>query len=239
MDLSPVFTTRVRFRLDEVLPPEDPVAQWIVNLARGLDDLMIANVRLRIGFAENTDPTEHFYDIRAIAVHSWELAKFLRESEQAREEVAAFMSTLDDRHREDYAELSEALSEPAESDSRVELTFKRNLSSARDQSTHYSRIDHKLLRRAMKRIGDQEGELSFGERFKDFRSHFAADVGAQMFFAMKGDEEPFREFADKLNEVVLQLVRYAQAAIRKYFEDRHRLLSIEEYAERRTVQDAA
>jgi hypothetical protein len=83
-DLTPEFTTRIRFRFDEVLPADDPVAQWIVNLARGLNDLMLANARLSAGFAADTPAAEHFYDIRAIAVHSWELAEFLRGSERNR-----------------------------------------------------------------------------------------------------------------------------------------------------------
>jgi hypothetical protein len=44
-DLTPEFTTRIRFRFAEVLPADDPVAQWVVNLARGLNDLMLANAR--------------------------------------------------------------------------------------------------------------------------------------------------------------------------------------------------
>src|SRR5207247_1433888 len=156
----------------QVLPGADPVAQWIVNLARGLNDLMLANARLAAGFAADTPAPEHFYDIRAIAVHSWELAQFLRESERNHPEVASFMSTLDDEWNRDYTDLTEAFSEPRETDSASATSFKRNLASARDQSTHYSKIDHKLLRGAMERIGDQEGDLLVGKLFKDFRADF-------------------------------------------------------------------
>jgi hypothetical protein len=93
-----------------------------------------------------------------------------------------------------------ALSEPEEVDTGSARSFKRNLASARDQSTHYSTIGHKLLHGAMERISDQEGELLVGKLFKDFRAEFAADIDAQMFFAMKGDEEPFRQFAIELQE---------------------------------------
>jgi hypothetical protein len=49
-----------------------------------------------------------------------------------------------------------------------------------------------------------DGELLVGEKFKDFRAEFAADVDAEIFFPMKGDEEPFRQFAYQLQEVVRQ-----------------------------------
>lgn len=65
-------------------------------------------------------------------------------------------------------------------------SFKRTLASVRYQATHYSPIGHKLLRGALKRIGDQDGELLVGEKFKDFRAEFAADVDAQISFPMKG-----------------------------------------------------
>ena len=53
-------------------------------------------------------------------------------------------------------------------------SFKRTLASVRDHATHYSPIGHKLLRGALKRIGDQDGELLVGEKFKEFRAEFAA-----------------------------------------------------------------
>jgi hypothetical protein len=125
--------------------------------------------------------------------------------------------------------LTEAFSDPRVTDSASAASFKRNLASARDQSTHYSKIDHKLLRGAIERIADQEGELLVGKLFKDFRAEFAADIDAQMFFAMKGDEDPFRQFVTRLQEVVRQLIRYVRAAIDKYFLDRQDLLTLQPY----------
>jgi hypothetical protein len=63
---------------------------------------MLANARLAAGFAADSPAPEHFYDIRAIAVHSWELAQFLRESERDHPEVARFMSTLEDDWKRGY-----------------------------------------------------------------------------------------------------------------------------------------
>lgn len=228
-DLTPEFTTRIRFTFNEVLPAHDPVAQWIVNLARALNDLMLANARLSAGFAAGTPAPEHFYDIRAIALHAWELAKFLRRSERSHDEIVQFIGELDVGARQDYRQALDALSEPAAADSASTRSFKRNLGSARDQSTHYSKIGHSLLRAAMERIGDQEGELLIGKRFKDFRADFAADVDAQMFFAMKGDQEPFRQFATELQRVVEQLTRFVRAAIDRYLLDREDLLTVESH----------
>ena len=229
-DLTPEFTARIHFTIGEVLPADDPLAQWLVNLARSLNDLMIANARLTAGFIAETPATEHFYDIRQIAVHSWELTEFLRESERDYEEVAEFMATLDGEWRQDYVELLEAFSAPEESDSEGARSFKRALASARDQATHYSRINHKLLTAALKRISDQEGTLLVGKLFKDFRAEFAADLDAQMFFPMRGDEEHFRAFAEQLQETVLKLIRYTRAGIDKYLLDRQEPLVVEEYS---------
>lgn len=221
------FTTRIRFTMKEVLPAHDPLAQWIVNIARASNDLMIANGRLLAGFAVNSPAEEHFYDIRAIATHIWELAKFLEESKRDFDEISRFMETLGEAPSADYSKTVELLSEDRESDSPGTRNFKQTLASARDQSTHYSNVNHKLLRSAIERVGDQEGELLVGAKFKDFRATFAANVDVQVFHPLDANDEPFRDFSENLQRVVNQLLRFTRNAIDRYLLEREDLLIVE------------
>jgi hypothetical protein len=220
-DLEPKFNSRISFEIGQVLPANDQLAQWVVNIGRAVNDLLIANRRLDAGMADGTHPHEHLYDIKAIAAHAWELAKFLRKSEADSEEVRSFLTiSLPEEALHDYRAALAALDVPEEAASEQDRSFKRHLASARDQATHYSRLDHKLLCAAIERIGDQEGVALFGESFKDFYADFSADLDAQMFFAMKQDRRPFEHFATTLNEVVQSLVRFGVSAVRSYLGDR-------------------
>ncbi len=217
---DPKLTTRIRFVLGEVLPAEEEVARYIVNLARASNDILLANRRLIDGFDNDTPPYEHFYDISAIASHAWELAEFLRHSDRISQRVRGFVAGLDERARADYREALSALSAPAGGPG--SRSFKVQLAIARNQAVHYSRLDDSEPREALARIADQEGELHVGQDFKDFYADFAADLDAQMFFPMKGDEEAFRQFSDQLLQIVGRLMRFSRAAIDRYLLDRQK-----------------
>lgn len=229
--LEPKFNARVSFRIDEALDADESLSQWAINIGRALNDLLLANRRLDAGMASDTHPHEHLYDIKAIATHSWELAKFLRESEAMSEEIRDFLNgSLPQKALEDYRIALAALDVPWEGESGDEWSFKGQLASARDQATHYSRLDHKLLRASIERIGDQEGVAFFGATFKDFYADFAADLDAQMFFAMKEDPRPFERFATELNGVVQALVRFGVSAVSCYLRDRRPAVAVERIA---------
>jgi len=182
-ELEPRFTTRIRFRLGEVLPADEPLAQWIANLSRALNDLLLARRRLKRGFADDTPAYEHFYDIRAI----------------------------------------DALYGDAGSGAE----FRNRLGSARDQATHYSRIDHKLVRSSLARLRDLDAEILVDRRWGDFRAEFAATLDAQLFFAIEDDTGPFERFSEELNELSGRLIQFARVAIDHYLLARDELLAFE------------
>lgn len=228
--MEPEFTTRISFPMGVVLPADDPVAQWIVNLGRASNDLLIANRRLNEGFRLDTPAEEHFYDIRAIATHSWELVKFIDESRRDHLEIASFMANLDPQKVEDYEVVARLLdAEPKQIEEGKTWSFKAALASARDQASHYSKVGHKLLTSAMARVSDQEGEILVGRDYKDFNALFAATIDAQMFHPLDHDPEPFRKFSDQLQRVVGTLVRLTRNATDAYFLARQDHLEVEDY----------
>lgn len=223
---EPELTTRIRFQIAAVLPADDELARYVVNLARATNDILLANRRLLAGFESDTPAYEHFYDIGAIASHAWELAEFLRHSHANSRDVREFVARLEESARKDGHAALEMLSSPQPgADGR---SFKVQLAIARNQAIHYSLLDASEPRSALTRIADQEGELHVGKEFKDFYADFAADLDAQMFFPMKGDEDTFRQFSDRLLQVVGQLMRFSRAAIDLYLLDRQELLALED-----------
>jgi hypothetical protein len=223
---DPELTTRIRFSIGAVLPADLELAHYVLNLARATNDILLANRRLLAGFENDTPAYEHFYDISALASHAWELAEFLRHSHANSETVRGFVAGLDETARTDHSNALDALSSPEPgADGR---SFKAQLAIARNQAVHYSRLEATESRKALARIADQEGELHVGKDFKDFYADFAADLDAQMFFPMRGDEEAFQQFADRLLKTVGQLMRFSRAAMDRYLLDRQDLLVLED-----------
>jgi hypothetical protein len=46
MSFEPELTTRIRFPLGRLLPADDDLARYVVNLARATNDILLANRRL-------------------------------------------------------------------------------------------------------------------------------------------------------------------------------------------------
>jgi hypothetical protein len=219
-DLEPKFIAKVEFPFRELFDPDDPLAQWVVNASRANNDLLLANRRLMASFDSETQLGEAIYDLRAVATHAWELAKFLEDTDSLA--VDAFMTRMLEEAREDWEKVQAILQDPTPIIHNK--TFKATLISARDQASHYSEIDHKLLRRALTRLGENDedgspylGVIYIGNTFKDSYSEFATEVDYQLFCEIKdGDVEPLKHFAAKLNEMASALIRFASTAIHVY-----------------------
>lgn len=227
--MDPSFTSRIRFRMGDVFPSDDPVARWIINLARASNDLLIANGRLLRGLEDGTPEEEHLYDIRAISTHSWELATFIRESERDHAEVASFIERLAPEPVQDFRDVLNLIdADPVELKPGKMWSFGTALATARNQFTHYSKIGRRQLGPAIKRVETEEGELLLGESFKDFRAQFAAAVDAQIFHPLeKKDPESFKKFLSQLQLVVGGLIRFSSTAVQVYLLEQGERITIE------------
>lgn len=220
-DLAPKFTVEVEFAFKDLLPPDDPLAQWVANISRAANDLLLSNRRLAVGLESGESQDEVIYDIRAVSTHAWELAEFLRKTQDER--IVQFIGSLPSEIRTDYTQALDALRTPDPSDPLPPGGFKRLLASARDQSTHYSVIGHKLLRQGLKTLGEEKdgtpntGKLYVGDTFKDFYAQFATALEYQLFFRLDSDDiEPFKQFSSEINRVMGHLIRFANAAVHVY-----------------------
>jgi hypothetical protein len=229
--LRPRFKTKVEFAYGDVFDPDDPVARWASNLARAVNDLLLANYRLENALANGESNHETVYDIKSVIRHAWELAKFLQESERSTPQIKRFVEEhVPKQARDDYTSTVRLFQPPAPGDNSQTKSFKNSLISARDQASHY--IDGKVLRQAMARLGrESDGEpnttASFqGETFKDFYAEFASALDMQMIFPIEEDQAPFKRFAFQTNELTGRLIRYAGTAVDAYLAQHEDALTI-------------
>lgn len=231
--LEPILTERADFTFGDLFRTDDPVAAWLVNLSRAVDDLLLANRRLARNLAlsgprEEPEPRNHevIYDIKAVVSHAWELAKFIQLESSNDPVIADFIgSRVPDQARTDLAEALAAL-EPDDDDPPNRKAFKATLASARDQASHYSKVNHDLVEKALLDLQtDFEGEpnktsLLLGENFKDFYAPYATEMDWQLFHPIgDGDMEAFKRFNTRLNELVGRLIRFSATAVHCYFRD--------------------
>jgi hypothetical protein len=231
--LEPAITERIDFTFPALFATDDPLAAWLVNLSRAVDDLLLANRRLarnlaRSGPQEDPEPRNHevIYDIKAVASHSWELAKFIRLESSEGPAIAGFIENrMPEEARVDLAGALAVL-EPDDDDLANQKAFKATLASARDQASHYSKIDHNLIEKALRDLKtDFEGKpnetsLLLGETFKDFYAPYATEMDWQLFHPVDdGKMDAFKKFNIRLNELVGRLIRFSTTAVHCYFRD--------------------
>ncbi len=231
-DLKPNFKARIEFPYKELFDPADPLAQWIANLARAANDLFLANRRLDESFKAEGSGHEAIYDIKSVASHAWELLKFLRASRST--EIETFIDGLPAETGENYRKALQVFDTSALP---LEKSFKSLLGSARDQASHYSDLDHKLLVGALTRLAedDEDGEVStgrvyIGETKKDFYAEFASVLDYQLFLPTKGEDlEPLKKFVAQLKELVVPLICFSSEAVQAYLLEHREHLVIEDF----------
>ena len=229
-DLEPKYTVKIEFPFKELFDPDDPLAQWVANLSRAVNDLLLANRRLADDFEQNGPQHQVIYDIRAVASHAWELAEFLRKTDSTA--VDAFVSRLIKEAKQEYQEVTEALEDPTPLVGNK--SFKATLASARDQAAHYSEIEHKLLRRVLSRLREDNedgtphiGVAYVGDTFKDSYNQFASELDYQLFCEVEGDDmEPLKRFVAPLNALVASLIKFATTAIHMFLYDHESQLTV-------------
>jgi hypothetical protein len=228
--LSPTFGFKIEFPFADLFDPDDPLSQWIANLSRAANDLLLANRRLEEDFERSGPQHEVIYDIRAVGSHAWELAEFLRKTNSTA--VDAFLRGLIDEANQEHDAITHALQDPTPAVGNK--SFKATLASARDQAAHYSAIDHKLLRGALRRQGEPKddgtrhmGVIFVGETFKDSYNQFASELDYQLFCEVSGEDmEPLKSFVEPLNQLVASLIKFATTAIHTFLHDHEDKLTV-------------
>jgi hypothetical protein len=229
--LEPEFTEQIDFSFSELFSPDDPLAPWLINLARGANDLLLGNRRLLGDLdgppSEEPTPRNHevIYDIKAVASDAWELAKFVRDNRDLPKVKGFVAERMPEEARQALRDALAAF-EPSDHDGPSEKAFKNLLASARDQASHYTEVDHKLMKRAVHNLeADTDGQpnqtsLLKGEKFKDFYAPFGTEMDWRLFHdVVDGDWGPFKKFVGQLNKVVGGLIRFAVTAIDCWFHD--------------------
>ncbi|HET9395350.1 MAG TPA: hypothetical protein VFO36_04775, partial [Nitrospiraceae bacterium] len=108
--LSPTFGFKIEFPFADLFDPDDPLGQWIANLSRAVNDLLLASRRLEEDFQRSGPHHEVIYDIRAVSSHAWELAEFLRKTNSPA--VDAFLHGLVDEAKQEHDAITRALQDP-------------------------------------------------------------------------------------------------------------------------------
>lgn len=219
-DLDPKFKVEIQFPFTELFDPSKPLSQWVSNLARASNDLLLAHRRLDETFAgEPLTGHQAIYDIKQVARHVWELIKFLDKSRT--DEVEQFVSRLPEQARRNYERAFELLNSLPAPNKR---SFRGALSSARNQASHYSHLDNKALKGALTRLGEPNddgtlsvGKVRIGETQKDFYAEFASVLDYQLFIPTKGEDlKPLKEFAPQLRELAVTLIRFSSETVQAY-----------------------
>lgn len=226
--LKPAYSKLAEFDNKDLLDPDDQLAQWIASVGRALNDLLVVHRRIEQDFSAGSSQgtPEAIYDVRAAATHAWEFAKFLRLAEAYSESVRHFLN--EDLHPPAltaYREALDALSEPDDDDDQEpdERSFKEALVRARDQRSHYAKLDTKPLRQAMKRLAGTEdepgrGSLFSGVDFKDFYPDFSTQLDYQLLIPHSKQElDPLKKFSGQLSRVAGRLICFAGWALQSYF----------------------
>lgn len=219
-NLDPKLEVEIEFLFADLFHPEDLLAQWIANLSRAANDLLLAHRRLDATLAgESLTGHEAIYDITQVASHAFELVKFIQGSQVTK--IEAFCQGLGEKTTESRDRALDLVNAPAAPGTK---SFKAKLASARDQGSHYSNLDHKLLVGALTRLGEPDedggpsiGKVQIGKTLKDFYADFASMLDYQLFMPLKSDDlTPFKEFVAELRALVVPLTCFSSEAVQAY-----------------------
>src|SRR5438876_112511 len=79
-----------RFRIGDAFPADSPLARFIVAVAQGMNDSLLANTL----FVESEKPYEHIYFFNLASSHLFEVAETFRKAHRQWEEVRNFVARL-------------------------------------------------------------------------------------------------------------------------------------------------
>jgi hypothetical protein len=200
------------FRLGDVFKSDDPVARFVVVVAIGLNDNILANR----AFVEHDEPHELLYFFHLASGHLWELAERLEDAWQEWEPVQEFVKSLPVEYQNDFASIT-ALIDPEDPTGRL-------LSRIRHQFFHYPHLRKSTadrqrlpLQRVLKDGADAEMSLvaGGGGLGGGIRARFADDILVRLM-TLTVDETELQPLLARLGELQAAFNRFAQMALGRF-----------------------
>jgi hypothetical protein len=209
-------THRWRFRIGEAFPADSPLARFIVAVAAGMNDNVLANGL----FVESERDFEHLYFFSLANSHLYEVAETLHKAHREWEEVRDFVDALDEARQQDFT-MIKALAEPAGD------WPSNRLKELRNMFFHYLRLDGAAvdagrlpLLRGLADAADMEGEvvIEAGGPLNGIRARFTDEVFVKALTATYENGELERLVA-ALADYQPALNRFAQAALGRFLRE--------------------
>jgi hypothetical protein len=205
-----------RFRIEDILPPESPLARFIVAIAGALNDNLLSNTL----FVESEKPYEHIYFFNLASSHLYEAAETLRKAHREWEEVREFVATLDEERRAEFDRVV-ALAAPGPGWPGERLKVIRN------SFFHYLRLDREAadagklpIARGLRAAAELEGLLVIepGATLGGIRALFADEVAIKVV-TDDYDEGELERLVAALANYQADLNRFAQAALGRFLRE--------------------
>ncbi len=173
--------TRVSFRFDDVLPADDPVAQWAATIGLAFNDLALVHERLE---ADEKVLHRWFYWLRLVIAHFDEAAKFLAASDEVlevREFIASLPAEVRAHHRDCLERFERRLSEIEQIRNEVGFHYppvKRRAGQRKKQP----------VRAILAALAKEQGQVEKGQSdtIREARLLFADDIASSLFLRATG-----------------------------------------------------
>jgi hypothetical protein len=205
-----------RFRIEDILPPESPLARFIVAVAGALNDNLLSNTL----FVESEKPYEHIYFFNLASSHLYEAAETLGKAHREWEEVREFVATLDEERRAEFDRVV-ALAAPGPGWPGERLKVIRN------SFFHYLRLDREAadagklpIAHGLRAAAELEGLLVIepGATLGGIRALFADEVAIKVV-TDDYDEGELERLVAALANYQADLSRFAQAALGRFLRE--------------------
>jgi hypothetical protein len=199
------------FRIGEAFPADDPLARFILAVARMMDDGVLVNSRI----VEAEQDYELLYFFVLASSHLYEAAETLRKAHTEWNEVREFVASLDEVRRAEFEHVT-ALDSTAWPGNR--------LKEMRNTFFHYLRLDRAAanagelpLQSGLAKAAEVDGSIIIeaGGPLNGIRALFADEVFVKTLTADYEDDELERLIA-ALPDYQGDLNRFAQAAVGRY-----------------------
>jgi hypothetical protein len=204
--------TLIAFRFGDVLPPDDPLAEWVATLALAFNDISYVHTKFDEAFAGRA--YEYLYVLRIALSHFKEAAEFLDKTSDA-PFVIEFVKTLPQAARDRY---EDSLRRYREQESR--LAQIRNLAAF-----HYPELKvvagQKRLREVQRVLTELEDERGFifkaaSGTVGESRMLFADDIAGRLFVRGADDNDLYAAH-EEVKQAIESFMRFTNAALDEWW----------------------